>query len=108
MRAWLCWRVYSHHCFVDIISSFVHIVQNLRKQFQHKDFKWEFVEELERPRVIRARVAAQNSKEDVYAQLVVRMKSKQVGQHKPSNLQNGASPNKSVHSMPTFLDFRDP
>ena len=53
-------------------------MQNLKKQFQHKDFKWEFVEELERPRVIRARVAAQNSKEDVYAQLVVRMKSKQV------------------------------
>ena len=44
----------------------------------NKQFTWKFVEELERPRVIRAYVAPFNTRDNLFAQLVVRLKSKQV------------------------------
>lgn len=48
------------------------------KEFLNKRFTWEFVEELERPRIISAHVAPFNTKDNLFAQVVVRMKSKQV------------------------------
>ena len=50
-------------------------LQVLLQEFAHKkEFTWEFVGELERPRVVRARVAPFNTKENLFAQMVVRLK----------------------------------
>ena len=50
------------------------------KEFLNKKFKWEFVEEVERPRIVSALIAPFNTKDNLFAQVVVRMKSKQVSQ----------------------------
>lgn len=48
------------------------------KEFLNKRFTWEFVEELERPRIVSAHVAPLVTKDNLFAQVVVRIKSKQV------------------------------
>ena len=55
------------------------IQQTLKQEFEHKRFIWELVEEMERPRVVNARVATFDSKDSLLAQVVVRMHTKQVG-----------------------------
>ena len=50
------------------------------KEFLNKKFTWEFVEELERPRIVSAHVAPFNTKDNLFAQVVVRMRSKQVSE----------------------------
>lgn len=55
------------------------IQQTLKQEFEHKRFVWELVEEMERPRVVNARVATFDSKDSLLAQVVVRMHTKQVG-----------------------------
>jgi len=52
--------------------------QTLKQEFEHKRFVWELVEEMERPRVVNARVATFDSKDSLLAQVVVRMHTKQI------------------------------
>ena len=52
--------------------------QSLKREFKHKKFLWELVEEIERPRVVNVRVAPFQTKENVFAQIVVRLHTKQV------------------------------
>lgn len=53
----------------------LHGLQVFLQEFEHKkNFTWEFVGQLERPRVVRARVAPFNTKENLFAQMVVRIK----------------------------------
>ena len=56
------------------------LVQGLRKEFHAKSFKWEMVEEIERPRIVSARAAPYDGK-DLIAQIVLRMHTKQVLQY---------------------------
>ena len=57
----------------DVITA-----QSLKKEFEHKRFTWELVEEIERPRVVNARVAPLQTKENLFGQVVVRLHTKQV------------------------------
>ena len=41
-------------------------------------FKWQFVKEVERPRVVNARLAPLTSQDNLYGQVVVRIHSLQV------------------------------
>lgn len=52
-------------------------LEGLRKEFRAKNFKWEIVEELERPRIVSARAAPYDGK-DLIAQIVLRMHTKQI------------------------------
>ena len=54
------------------------IVQSLKEEFENKRFVWKMVEDVERPRVVSAKIAPLMDKDNLYAQLVVRMHTKQV------------------------------
>lgn len=60
------------------LSNLINLFQSLRKEFEYKRFDWKMVEELERPRVVTARVAPLITKDNLFAQVVVRMHTKQV------------------------------
>jgi large subunit ribosomal protein L45 len=58
------------------------IFQALKKEFfpENKQLHWRFVRELERPRVVHARVVPVDSKENLFAQVTVKVTSEQVSQ----------------------------
>ena len=62
-------------CITSILSE---CMQSLKKEFEHKRFHWELVEEIERPRVVNARVAPFQTKENLFAQVVIRLHTQQV------------------------------
>lgn len=50
----------------------------LKTEFANKSFNWSIVEELERPRIVNARVAPMMTKGNLFGQVVVRMHTKQI------------------------------
>lgn len=54
------------------------LLQSLRAEFRNKQFMWEFVKEIERPRIVNARVAPLTTKDNLYGQVVVRLHTQQV------------------------------
>ncbi|KAL5509048.1 hypothetical protein EMCRGX_G004329 [Ephydatia muelleri] len=51
---------------------------SLKEEFENKRFVWKMVEDVERPRVVSAKIAPLMDKDNLYAQVVVRMHTKQV------------------------------
>lgn len=54
------------------------LLQVLKSEFEHKRFVWEMKEQLERPRVVSAKLIPLETKDNYFAQVVVRMHSSQV------------------------------
>ena len=69
------------------------ITQSLKKEFEHKRFTWELVEEIERPRVVNARVAPLQTKENLFGQVVVCLHTKQVSISVSGIIYRGQMPN---------------
>ena len=63
---------------------FLHVVcfvcgQVMVWKLEKKSFRWKFIESLEPPHVVHARVQSAVSKENMYGQVTVRFHSRQVG-----------------------------
>lgn len=56
-------------------------IQALRKEFfpDNKQLHWRFVKQNDRPQVVHARVVPVDSKENLFAQVTVKINSEQVG-----------------------------
>lgn len=54
------------------------LYQTLAAEFEHRRFVWELRREIERPRVVNAKLVPVNTKDNYFAQVVVRLNSTQV------------------------------
>ena len=60
------------------ITDMCKLPQSLKSEFDDKHFVWELVEEVERPHVLVAKVAPMTTKDNLFAQVVVRIHTQQV------------------------------
>ena len=66
--------MHTHAC----TQTHTHTHKSLKEEFEHKRFHWELVKEVERPRVVNARVAPFQTKEILFAQVIVYLHTQQV------------------------------
>ena len=62
---------------------FAYFFQSLRKEFgtTDKHLHWRFVSSVERPRVVHCRVAPVDTKDNLFAQVTVKLNTEQVNTH---------------------------
>ena len=72
----------------------VALLQQMVWKLEHKTFRWNFVESVEAPRVVHVEVFDELQKDNVFAQITVRLHTKQV------RSQCACTPNRLDHSAP--------
>jgi large subunit ribosomal protein L45 len=53
-------------------------VESLKEEVERRQFVWKFLEQIERPRVVNAKIIPMESKDNYFAQVVVRLHSSQI------------------------------
>jgi len=64
--------------FVVVSKNISYVMKEMTWKLEKKSFRWKYVESLEPPRVVHVRTTEMLSKENVYAQVTVRLLTRQV------------------------------
>jgi len=63
---------------VVVLKIFLWLMKEMTWKLEKKSFRWKYIESLEAPRVVHVRTTDMMSKENVYAQVTVRLLTRQV------------------------------